>query len=241
MRRLPFVLTLSIGCAHGSAGNGETVLLRDDTRGIQVVGEGEVEATPDTAIFQVGVEVRRPTVAEVREVAANTMQQVLAAVRQAGVDERHVRTQNLSVAPDYEYSEQGRRLLGYVATNQVEVRTTDLAGLGALMDGAVRAGGDDARLDGLRFELDEADQVRAQAREEAMQKARAQATQLATLLEVELGEPLSVEEVVSGGGPEPIMMRAEMARGDDAAQTPVQPGTTRVIVQLRVRWAIRAR
>lgn len=227
----------ALGCAHdGSAGGERTVVLREEARGISVVGEGRAEGAPDEAIFEIGVEARRPTVAEARQAGAQAQGAVLEALRGAGIPEDGIQTSQLSVMPDYEYTEAGRRLLGYVVTNTVEVRTRDLDRLGPTLDAAVAAGGDMVRLQGLRFELSDPSAVRARAREEAIGRARAEAEQLAQLLGVRLGEPVAVEEV-SATPAHPVMMRMESAEARDAA-TPIQPGTTEVRVEVRVRWSI---
>lgn len=235
MTRHLFVLALVVlsGCAHG--GTPPAVRVTEANEGIQVVGEGEAEARPDVARFSVGVEVRRPSVADAREAAATAMQRVLEALRGAGLGEEDLSTSQLSIHPEYEHTEQGRNLLGYTASNMVDARVTDLDRLSAAIDAATRAGGDDARLHGLRFEVSDPSATRAEARAEAMDEARATAEQLARLAGVSLGEPIAIqEESIDGGGPRPMMM--EMRAAD--ASTPVEPGMTEVRVRLSVRWSI---
>src|SRR5687767_6558143 len=117
MRKVPFISLLALalaGCAH--TGSGGTTVLREDPRGITVVGEGRAMAAPDRAVFTVGVEVRRPSVSEARAGSAEAIARMLEALRGAGVAAEDVQTSQLSIQPDYEYTEQGRRLLGYLAT-----------------------------------------------------------------------------------------------------------------------------
>jgi hypothetical protein len=236
----PFLLPLALfalGCAHGSPPGG-TIALSEGERGIVVTGEGEAEAPPDRARFDVGVEVRRPTVAEAREEAARVQGRVIEALRGAGVTDEDVQTSQLSIRPEYEHTQTGRNLLGYTARNTVEVRVTDLERLSRTVDAAVRAGGDAVRLRGIRFELSDPSALRAEARREAMDEARATAEQLARLAGVELGPPLAIEETgAPTGGPRPMMMEARTA--EQAPETPIEPGVSRVRVQLRARWAIR--
>lgn len=224
------------GCGHAPPHDGALVL-REGDQGIQVVGEGDAEARPDRARFEVGVEARRPTTSAAREASASAQRRVLDALRAAGVGEDDVQTSQLSIQPEYEYTERGQNLLGYTARNTVSVRVTAIDRLSEIVDSAVRAGGDDVRMQGLRFELSDPAALRAEAREEAMTRARSTAEQLARLAGVELGEPIAIEESASGGEvPVPMMMaRAEAA---DTA-TPIEAGTTEVRVQLRVRWSIR--
>ncbi len=239
MRTVAFVMCLTAlalgGCAHARPGG--TMVLREETSGVTVVGEGRAMAAPDRAVFNVGVEVRRPTVTEARTGSAETTARMLEALRGAGVAAEDVQTSQLSIQPDYEYTEQGRRLLGYLATNTVSVRMTALDRVGEAIDAAVTAGGDSARLDGLRFELTDPAAARAEARRKAVEDARARAEQLAGASGVELGDAVAVEEVASGGTPPgPVMLRMEAAQAD--ARTPVEAGTAEITVEVRVRFAI---
>lgn len=226
-------LLFAVGCGAGAH---RSIVMPEDAQGIRVSGRGKARATPDLAIVDIGVEARRPTVAQARELAAGAQQRMLEALTAAGIEERDIRTTQLTIQPDYEYSQTGRRLLGYVVTNTVEARIHDLARIQEAIDTAVRAGGDLARLNGIRFELSNPERVEQEARAQAIERARAEAQQIADALGVRLGEPLAVDEVTSEP-PHPMMMRME-AEAADSAATPIQPGETEVIVEVRVRWAI---
>ncbi|UJR78479.1 SIMPL domain-containing protein [Sandaracinus amylolyticus] len=221
-------------CAHPGAAS--TTLVREDV-GIQVTGQGESEARPDLAVVRVGIESRRPSVAEARESAAQATSAMIAALRGAGIAEDRVQTASLSITPEYEYTEQGQRLLGYTARNQLEVRITEIDRAGEVIDAAVGAGGDQARLESVTLEVTDPSAARAEARREAMDAARRDASQLAELAGVELGAPIAIEETIADEGPRPFAARMEAA--DAATTTPVQPGTTRIRVHVRVRYAVR--
>lgn len=239
MRRKWFgasVLLLA-GCAHPGMGAGTIAL--QDTSGIQVSGEGEAEARPDVAIVRVGIEVRRPTVAEAREHAAQAATRMIAALRAAGVSEERTRTTSLSLHPEYEHTEQGRNLLGYTARNTLEARVTDIDRASEVVDAAVTAGGDAARLEGIELELEDPTAARAEARRQAMARARATAEQLAQLAGVELGEAVSIDESGEMPPPRPYPMAMRMEAADAMTSTPIEPGRTRVRVQVRVRYSIR--
>ncbi len=123
-----------------------------DTGRIVVGGTGRVSVEPDVADLRLGVSVARPTVDTARAVAAETMDAILAAVAAAGVDRRDVRTTLLSVQPRYDYREnQPPVLTGYELANVVEVTVRDLARLGDVVDGTLRAGA--TSMDGLSFRV----------------------------------------------------------------------------------------
>jgi uncharacterized protein YggE len=223
------------GCAGTPSRHDAIAVVREAPVGVQVVGRGEAEAQPDVAVFRIGVEARMATVEQARAAAAKAQQAVLAAIKGLGVSADDLQTTMLTVAPEYDYTEQGRILRGYAVANHVEVRMRDVARVSQLIDAGLAAAGDLARLDSLTFELSDPSAPETRAREQAMQRARSKAEQLATLLGVRLGAPISVEEM-SSSPVHPVAMRMEQA--DASAATPVEPGTTRVEVELRVQWAI---
>lgn len=207
------------------------------TDGVTVVGVGEAEAIPDRAHFQIGVEVRRPTAEEARDSSARAQQAVLEALRRFGIESRDIRTAQLRVMPDYDHSERGRKFLGYVVTNQVQVQSRALDKLGPTIDAALGAGGELVRLDGLTFEVSDPAPVRRKARELAVANARAEAEHLTSLLNAALESVISVEES-SAQPPVPVAMRMDAAA---LKSTPIEAGTSQVRVEVRVRWSIASR
>jgi uncharacterized protein YggE len=205
--------------------------------GIVVQGEGRTESAPDLAVLRVGIEARRPTMAEARSANATAQTRVLEALRGLGVETSDVQTEQLSLSAEYDYTESGRQLRGYLATNMVQVRLRDVSRAGAVVDAVVTAGGDDARVDGLSFDVTDRTAMRAEARRRAVADARAKAEQLASEIGASIGDPVFIEEV-SASVPGPIMMRMEAASaGNDA--TPVAAGALETRIEVRVRWAIR--
>ena len=104
----------------------------EPTTGMIVVsGTGRVSVEPDLADLRLGVSVARPTVDAARAEAATTMDAILAAVTEAGVARRDVRTTLLSVQPRYDYRDnKPPALTGYELANIVEVTVRDLDRLG---------------------------------------------------------------------------------------------------------------
>lgn len=233
-RRATWILALLLASGCGATAARPVVVSSDATaQGIEVTGRGEAREAPDVAVFVIGVEAERPTVADAREEAATAATAVLAALRGAGVSGEDVQTTEVSIRPDYEHTPVGRQLRGYVASNRVEVRVRDLDRVQQAIDTAITAGGDRVRLDSLSFELSQPEAAQQRARARAIEDARLGARQIADELGVALGEPLSVEEV-SSEAVRPIAMRMAEA----GAPTPIQPGTSEVAVEVRVRWAI---
>ncbi|MBI2767233.1 MAG: SIMPL domain-containing protein [Chloroflexi bacterium] len=205
--------------------------------GITVTGQGQVQATPDTGFFDIGVEVTAATVDVARDRAATAADAVISSVKKDGVDAKDVQTRNLSIQPQYDYSKNNQRptITGYTVTNTVSVKVRKLDTLSTTIDDAVRAGGDAVRLQGIRFEIEDNAKALEQARDAAMADARKKADQLAKAGGVSLGKPISITET-QANPPQPVRDAVGLPAG--AASTPIEPGTTAVTVNVQVRWAV---
>ena len=224
-------------------GDMSTVLLDRSNDGIWVTGAGRVSVTPDIATLRVGVETSDESVGAAMSEAAQSMQAVVDSLTAAGIDEDDIQTLNFSVSPRYEWNETLRRseMVGFTITNTVRATVRDLDTIADVIDGAVSAGGDNARVDRLSFGVDDRTEAEREARELAMAAALEQATQLASSAGVELGEPFSISE--SGAAPlaqdMPEMMRSTaLMTLDQAASTPILAGEQDVVIYVRVGYEI---
>ena len=202
-------------------------LAADDVRPrtVNVSGMGEVAAEPDLAHVALGVEARKPTLAEARTEVSATIDRVLKLTRDLGIDAKHVNATRVQVQPEYNWNPKDRKrvLLGYVVRRQVQVELRDLEQLGPLLERAVDAGvnqvGDPALDSSRRKELER------EAMSLAVQDARLNAEALAKAAGVRLGPVRSLNG--SASGPPMPMFRAQVAMADAAAPPPeatYQPG-----------------
>jgi uncharacterized protein YggE len=202
--------------------------------GLSVTGVGRVRGKPDTLRGTVGVEVTRPSVQEALDVAAAAVERVLAALRQGGVADEDIQTRELAVEPRYDYPENRAPVItGYIVRNLVEARLRDLGRVGEVLDAAVRAGGDDARLQGIVFSLEDNEELLDAARAAAFESAKAKAGRYAELAGAELGRLLSLEEI--DAEPPPPTPYAEEST---AGSIPVEPGSQDVTVRVTARWEL---
>jgi hypothetical protein len=206
--------------------------------GITVDGEGKVTAPPDVAMLTLGVSTQAPTVAEARDQAASALEAMIASLRNNGIDDDDIQTQNLSIYPEYSFPDGNPVLRGYRVTNQVHVTIRDIDTTSQVVDSAVDAGGDATQLQGISFTIDDPASLKDQARELAVRDARARADILARAAGVDIGNAVRISETVDSGGPIPIFARDEaLGAGPDVA-TPIEPGELDVTVHVTVTWAI---
>jgi uncharacterized protein len=205
---------------------------------ISVSGTGRVVLTPDTADLRLGVSSTAKTVKSARAAAAASMTAVIASLRKLGIADKDIQTTTLSLQPVYDYSANTNppRLTGYQLSNAVAVTVRDLDKLGDAIDDALAAGA--TTLDGVSFRVDDQSAAEQQARQAAIDEAKAKAKTLADAAGVSIGGVASISETVS---PVPYPIYYGFAAGSTPAkdvQTPVAPGSTEVSVTVAVVYLI---
>jgi len=231
-------LSLAAVLALAPVGSAQTVPTQTQANaGVSVVGQGIVLAQPDTARITLGVDITEPSLAQAQSEAAQRMDAVIAKLKADGIPESDIKTVSYNVTPQYD--QQGNQsqpvLRGYQVQNMVEVKTTNVAGLGALLDDAVGSGA--TRVFGISFEASDVEGLKNQARDQAMANAQAKAQQLARDAGVTLGRPIAVDESDTGGVT-PVPVAARAAAPAAAPTTPIQPGQLQISTTVRVTWSI---
>lgn len=202
---------------------------------ISVSGEGKVTAKPDVAMITLGVSTLRPTVAEARESAAAALDGMIASMRNNGIDDDDLQTQQLYINAEYNYDDGNQRLIGFRVSNTVTAKVRNIDNTGKVVDDAVGAGGDSTTIDGISFTIDDPKDLQSQARAAAVEDARAKAETLASAGGVDVGAPITITE---GGFSPPVYPypAAEYAadRAQTGAATPIEAGELDVVVNVQV-------
>ena len=133
-------------------------------------------------------------------------------------------------------------ITGYQVSNTISVKVRDLDTVDDVIDGAVEAGGDSIRFNGLSFSLEDTSELESQARTAAVADLKAKASELATLSGVLLEDLVYLTEV---GSTPPELYRPEFALAKAAADsfagavsTPIAPGEVSVDVRVLGHFAI---
>jgi uncharacterized protein len=204
---------------------------------ITVSGTGRVIVSPDVADLRLGISVTRATVKDARNVAAEQMARVIAALRKLGIADKDLQTTGLSLQPNYTYPNSGTpRLTGYTLSNGVSVTVRDLNKLGDAIDNGLAAGA--TTLDSVSFRVDDPAKAQDEARKQAMAQAKAKAQTLASGAGVSIQGVASINET-SAALPPPIYYDgARFGAAVKDAATPVQVGTNDVMVTITVEYLI---
>lgn len=212
-----------------------------DDSTIIMSAEGKVRAEPDTASVSFSVLTQAATAQAVQEQNDQKMRGVLDFVKDSGIEDKDIKTANYNLYPRYNYSLPERdpgRILGYDLFQQVTVTVRDLARVSSLVGGLTGAGAN--QIEDVSFYIDDSDELKAQAREEAVAKAREKAVALAGQLGVKLGKVISFNEN-SGGFSEPVPYAREAAIGfgGGAPDAPIQTGTQDITVNVTIIYEIK--
>lgn len=191
---------------------------------LSVVGEGKIEAIPDTAVLQVGISVDKEASVEDAQAKINEVHnEIVKGMKGMGIPEENIETSQYNVYP-YSEREIGQPD-GYSANAIVSIKTHDITQVNLMIEIATRAGANTVQ--GVQFSIDDPAQLRNRARNKAIENATAEAQNLANQLGIKLGKVTNIVE--SGNNPiQPYAMEmsAKSFEGDASLPSPdIQAGS----------------
>lgn len=162
---------------------------------IIIRAEGRVMAKPDIAKINFGY--KTDTIKEVKDtvsVGVKNMNQIVAAIKNAGVEEKDIKTTNYNLQTIYEYPQaSGKAILsGYQLEQQISVKIRDISKIGDIINAATNAGANQSG--GINFTIDDPDQLKAEALKNAIDKAELKAKQISKESGIRLGKLINVYE-----------------------------------------------
>ena len=204
---------------------------------ISLSGHGEVRSAPDLAFVTSGVVTQGNTAAEALAANTKAMNDLFAALKEAGIEPKDVQTSNFSVQPRYDYNNgQAPKLVGYDVNNNVAVTVRKVTDLGPLLDKLVQSGSN--QITGVSFQVSKPDEAMDEARKLAAEDATRKAKVYAKAMGVELGEVIQVSEGTAFQPPMP-MVRGLAMKADAAAPVPVAAGEQTLAVDVSVTFEIK--
>ncbi len=170
---------------------------------ISVMGKGEVTAVPDIGRFSFSVTAEGATAAAAQEASGTKINDIMAYLREQGVEDKDIKTDYYNMYPKYKYEERpcafgmycppGEQIEDGFEVSQtitVKVRATDKAP--TIISGVGEKGA--TNISGLEFTIDDTDALRAQAQAEAIKDAKEKADILAKDLGVKIVRLVSYYE-----------------------------------------------
>ncbi len=206
---------------------------------ITVSAEGKVTVSPDIAklSFSVVSEGANP-----KTLADNNIKKMNAAIdfiKSKGVDEKDIKTTQYDLSPRYNYDKNTGRsyIYAYTLTQTVLVKIRDLNKVAEVLAGLPPLGIN--QISSVSFDIDDPEKFLTEARNQAFDKAKTKAENMAEKNNAALGEVINFSEYQ---GSVPIMYRDAMSVGGAAEAAPlpqIQPGTQEVTIQVSVTYGLK--
>lgn len=242
---LAVIAALSVGgfalaVASGSRGAqpvAEAAAPTTGERTITVVGVGKASGAPDVAQVTIGVETQASSVQKAVDDNKTQMNALLSTLKGLGIAAKDLQTNNYSVYTEQKPAPDGANSaaqLLYHVTNQVQVTVRDINQLGDVLDKSVAAGANN--IYGVSFSVEDTAKLEADARAKAVADAKARAASLAQLNGLQLGDAVSVSEVISA--PDTYLM-ASSAKGMGGGGAPIQPGELEMSTSIQITYAVK--
>lgn len=226
------MLALSLSISNPAMAQQERLL-----RTLTVTGLGKESIATTLSQVQLGVEVQGKTAAEVQQEAARRSSAVVEFLQSRNVDK--LQTTGVSLNPQYDYSGDRQRIIGYIATNSVSFRVPT-GQAGEILDEAIQQGA--SRIEGVNFVAEDGaiEVARQQAIREAVQSAQTQANAALGILGFTQQEIVSIQ-IDGAAPPPPIFTQTAALRADavmGAPPTPIIGGEQEVeaSVTLQIRY-----
>lgn len=206
---------------------------------INVRGEGEVLAKPDIGTFSFSVLAQADDAATAQSESATAINEIVAYLAEAEVEEKDIKTENYNLNPRYRYEEQvcpansfcppSEPIIdGYEVSQMVTVKVRNLDQAGDLISGVGERGA--TNISSLQFTIDDESELKATAREAAIADAQEKARILAEDLGVDIERMVSYYE--EEGYPKPYYgygLMEERALSQDASISPSMPTGENVV------------
>lgn len=169
---------------------------------ITVSETGEVYAKPDLAITTLSIVIEAKTVNEALNENTERMNAIISFVKNQGIEDKDLKTISFNIYPLYEWYEKdecpypcppGQRVLvGYEVHQSLQVKIRNMEKIGQIIEGAIDAGAN--QIGDLYFTIDKEEELKKQARDQAIEKAKQKAKDLTSQLGVNLVKIISFSE-----------------------------------------------
>ncbi len=227
---LASIAALALSAPMSAEAEGTQTQAISGTR-LDLQARGESHVVPDIAIVSAGVVTQSSDAASAMRDNAARMARVMAALKKAGLADKDIQTQSVSLSPQYRYSNNEVPVItGYQASNTVTVRFRDIGKSGAVLDILVKEGAN--QINGPTLTVDNPEAAQDSARISALKTVQARAALYAKAAGMQVKRILSLSESAEyQPGPMPMMA---MARSADmgAAKTSIAAGEQVIAVTI---------
>jgi uncharacterized protein len=196
---------------------------------VYVGADGKFESAPDTAVLQFNISVQDNKAQPAYEHASKQAEQVRQALRDNGIEPKAATIGSFSVQPAYEWNSGKQKLIGYRVTTNVTLKLKDFSKIGPITQQLADANVSETQT--LSYSLENIDDAKNRAVEDAYRRARNSADALARASSRTVGELsyASVDTFENQRLPVPRMARATVEKAV-LAPAPTEEFTPQTVI-----------
>ena len=206
------------------------------TRSMNVSGSGQVSLVPDIASISIGVRTEADEVTDALSGNTDKANAISDVLQDYGVTQEDIQTSNFNVYPSERYDPMTGEVIShyFVVDNTVIVTIRDLSKLGEILSAVVDAGANS--IYGISFDVEDRETAINQARELAIQDAKAKAQTIADAADVKLGDLLSINVY---GTSSPVTYYDSKGGAYYEGSVPVSAGTLTITIECNLTYELK--
>jgi uncharacterized protein len=198
-----------------------------------VTGEGIASLKPNSSTVTVGVSATGTTAKAAQDNMNTNINKVITAIKELGVPEKDIQTQNYNVNPTYEYTSGSQKVTGYTGNTNITIKLDDPQKSNTVLDTAVSNGA--TNVGGISFDNSDKTSAENEARKKAIESARKKAEDAASAAGFKLGKVINYSEGFEGA---PIPLRAYDSANSKDVATQIEPGTNEVRISVTLSFEV---
>jgi len=189
--------------------------------------DGKFEAAPDTAVIRMDIASQQDTSRAAYDHAAAAVDRVRQVLKSNGIDPKAAQFGSYQMQPMYDWKNPKHKVIGFRVSSDVTLKLRDFAKIGALVEQLADI--EDTQNQSVNYTLEDIEQAKAKASEDALKKARNQAGAVATAGGRKLGELLYASVDISQPNIVPVMAYASRSAAPMATAPPMADFTPQAV------------
>jgi uncharacterized protein len=189
--------------------------------------DGKYDAAPDTAVIRMDIASQQDTSRAAYDHAAIAVDHVRQVLKSNGIDVKSAQFGLYQMQPVYDWKNPKHKVIGYRVVSDVTLKLRDFAKIGALTEQLADI--EDTQNQSVNYTLEDIEQAKSKASEDALRKAREQAGAVATAGGRSLGELLYASVDVSQANIMPVMAFSARSAAPMATPPPMADFTPQTV------------
>lgn len=239
--RLSFLLSVTLAAAI-SYGQTAAPVATIQPNTIFAGADGKFEAPPDTAVMRLDISSQQDSSKAAYQKVSAAAEQVRQVIRNNGLDPKSAQLGFYAVQPVYDWKNPRHKVIAYRVVSSVTLKLRDFTRIGPLTEQFANI--EETQNQSLSYTLEDVDQAKIKASEDALKKARSRAGAVATAGGRTLGELLyasvdvSQPAIIPMAMAPPMMARATMAEAAPPAAE-FTPQTVTITAHVNAMFALK--